>query len=223
MIRSLPTALVGTAAIVAVAVGVQSNGRQTDLPREPIVERSGTRIHYPPGHPSAIQLPDGERRGVQSLLDIRRPMHFGDHVWDEREVPTGAVWIRVDLARQIISVFRAGHEIGSAVILYGTDGKPTPTGVFHVLERAREHRSNLYDAEMPYMLRLTNDGVAIHASKVREGSATHGCIGVPLEFARRLFAVMRRGDLVVIAAGDKQAAISAVVGTPSRHREPHPA
>jgi lipoprotein-anchoring transpeptidase ErfK/SrfK len=95
--------------------------------------------------------------------------------------------------------------------------------MFHVLERAREHRSNLYDAEMPYMLRLTNDGVAIHASKVREGSATHGCIGVPLEFARRLFDVIHRGDLVVIATGDKRTSISSAVGTTHGHRGPHPA
>ena len=51
---------------------------------------------------------------------------------------------------------------------------------------------------MPYMLRLTKDGVAIHGSNVREGWATHGCIGVPLDFARKLFSVARKGDLVVI-------------------------
>jgi lipoprotein-anchoring transpeptidase ErfK/SrfK len=51
---------------------------------------------------------------------------------------------------------------------------------------------------MPDMLRLTNDGVAIHGSNVREGWATHGCIGVPLEFARLLFAVTGKGDLVAI-------------------------
>jgi lipoprotein-anchoring transpeptidase ErfK/SrfK len=51
---------------------------------------------------------------------------------------------------------------------------------------------------MPYMLRLTTDGVAIHASNVREGWATHGCIGVPMEFARRLFAEVKLGDPVEI-------------------------
>ncbi len=51
---------------------------------------------------------------------------------------------------------------------------------------------------MPYMLRLTNDGVAIHGSNVREGWASHGCIGVPLDFARLLFAAASKGDLVVI-------------------------
>jgi lipoprotein-anchoring transpeptidase ErfK/SrfK len=108
------------------------------------------------------------------------------------------VWVRIDLSRQTMSVFRSNQEIGSAVILYGTDGKPTPTGVFPILAKAEQHSSNLYDAEMPYMLRLTNDGVAIHASNVRFGAATHGCIGVPIAFARLLFAQVKRGDPVAI-------------------------
>jgi lipoprotein-anchoring transpeptidase ErfK/SrfK len=108
------------------------------------------------------------------------------------------VWVRVDLSRQLLSVFRDGHEIGSAVILYGTDGKPTPTGSFTVLQKAADYVSHTYDAPMPYSLRLTNDGVAIHGSSVRQGYATHGCIGVPLAFARLLFGAASKGDFVVI-------------------------
>jgi lipoprotein-anchoring transpeptidase ErfK/SrfK len=51
---------------------------------------------------------------------------------------------------------------------------------------------------MPYTLRLTGDGVAIHGSQVRWGAATHGCVGVPSEFARHLFAVTKVGDPVLI-------------------------
>jgi lipoprotein-anchoring transpeptidase ErfK/SrfK len=125
-------------------------------------------------------------------------MRYGDYSWNERSVPDGETWVRVDLAKQILSVFRAGHEIGSAVIIYGTDGKATPSGIFSILSRAERHRSNLYDADMPFMLRLTGDGVAIHASTVQRGSATHGCIGVPPGFARLLYSQMRRGDMVAV-------------------------
>ena len=97
-------------------------------------------------------------------------------------------------------VFRGDHEIGSAVILYGAEGKPTPSGVYTVLQRAREHRSSIYDADMPFMLRLTGDGVAIHASDVQAYAATNGCVGVPIGFARRLFDQVRRGDRVAIVA-----------------------
>lgn len=161
----------------------------------------GTRLRYPAGRQPWLPLADGQRLQVRSLLNIKRPMRFGDYVWNDLGIPVdGPVRVRVDLARQMLSVFRDGHEVGTAVILYGTDNKPTPTGNFPILARARQHRSSLYDAAMPYMLRLTHDGVAIHASSVRRGAATHGCIGVPLEFARLLFDQVARGDLVTIVS-----------------------
>lgn len=61
---------------------------------------------------------------------------------------------------------------------------------------------------MPYTLQLTNDGVSIHGSTVRWGAATHGCIGVPLEFARRLFNQAKVGDEVTIIAPPAKAASS---------------
>ena len=159
---------------------------------------AGIRIWYAAQSYPQILLPDGRRQAVRSVLNITQPMRFGSFVWNEEHIPQGPVWVRVDLARQLLSVFRDGHEIGSAVILYGTDGKPTPTGSFTILEKDAHHYSHSYDAPMPYMLRLTADGVAIHGSNVREGWATHGCIGVPLDFARLLFAAASKGDLVVI-------------------------
>ena len=159
---------------------------------------AGQRIFYPADRPPSLTLPNGRSRVVRSLLNVRQRMRYGDYVWNDASVPEGNAWVRVDLARQTISVFRGPHEIGTAVILYGTDGKPTPTGTFPILAKAVHHRSTLYAAEMPYMLRLTGDGVAIHASEVRERSATHGCIGVPAAFARLLFGTVKTGDPVAI-------------------------
>lgn len=156
------------------------------------------RIRYPAARAPHLVAPDGSRRTVRSLLNVARPMAYGDFLWDERGVGAGETWVQVDLARQLISVFRDGEEIGSAVVLYGTDGKPTPSGVFPIMEKDRDHVSSLYDAAMPFMLRLTGDGVAIHASSVRRGAATHGCIGVPPAFAAKLFGAVRRGDTVVV-------------------------
>ena len=106
--------------------------------------------------------------------------------------------MRVDLKSQIISVFRGGDEIGTAVILYGGDGVPTPTGKFPVLAKFKDHWSQTYDAPMPYTLRLTADGVSIHGSNVRWGYATHGCVGVPTAFAAKLFENVSVGDDVLI-------------------------
>jgi lipoprotein-anchoring transpeptidase ErfK/SrfK len=54
---------------------------------------------------------------------------------------------------------------------------------------------------MPYTLRLTNDGVSVHGSDVRWGTATHGCIGLPNEFARKLFDAVQVGQPVDIRSG----------------------
>jgi len=162
------------------------------------VTDDGARIWYPAAHSPTLTLPGGQQKAIHSVLKIDNPMQFGGYVWNDRGVPDGPVWVRVDMARQLISLFRGGHEIGSAVILYGAEGKPTPAGAFVVLQKAKDYHSRTYDAPMPFMLRLTDDGVAIHASNVRKGWATHGCIGVPEAFAQRLFAEMQLGGAVFI-------------------------
>ena len=169
----------------------------TTVDRRPDLYRSG-RVFL-----STVQLRQAVKAGtidrpIRSLLAIDRPLQFGDFKWNDAGVPAGPTWIRVDLNSQLISVFRSGHEIGTAVIVYGGDNKETPVGKLHILGKARNHRSSLYEAEMPYTLRLTNDGVSIHGSSVRWGAATHGCIGVPIDFAERLFDATKVGDEVRI-------------------------
>jgi hypothetical protein len=192
--------------VVALAAGFAIASNYGQAPERfkplpvPVHDSSAPRITYPANHLGVRLFPDGQRREVRSVLNIRSPMHFGEYRWNDSAIAAGQNRVRIDLARQTLSVFRAGHEIGSAVILYGTDGKPTPSGVFPVLAKAKTHRSTLHDARMPFMLRLTEDGAAIHASDVREGAATHGCIGVPPEFARRLFDQLHIGDRVAIIA-----------------------
>jgi lipoprotein-anchoring transpeptidase ErfK/SrfK len=138
---------------------------------------------------------------IKRVLDIG-PIKFGDYAWDDKGVPDGPLIITVDLAAQTLSVFRGGYEIGAAAILYGADEKPTPLGTFPILMKDARHVSRTYgNAPMPYTLRLTADGVAIHGSKVEWGYATHGCIGVPVAFARLLFAQAKLGDRVIITRG----------------------
>jgi len=159
---------------------------------------------------SAAQLAQARSAGtvdrpVRSLLAVTAPMSFGEYVWNEKGIGAGSTWVRVDLRSQLISVFRGGDEIGTAVIVYGGDNKRTPAGDLHILAKAREHRSSLYDASMPYTLKLTGDGVSIHGSSVRWGAATHGCIGVPLPFAQRLFDAVKVGDEVEVASPSRSA------------------
>ncbi len=55
---------------------------------------------------------------------------------------------------------------------------------------------------MPYMLRMTNDGISIHGSEIDWGYATHGCIGVPVAFARKLFGAVKLGDKIIVTNGE---------------------
>ena len=141
---------------------------------------------------------NGEIHEIHSVLNVTHPLAFGDYVWDAAGIPPGQVWVRIDLGRQVLSVFRGGNEIGTAVIIYGAKNHPTPVGIFHILQKSQFYYSKAYDAPMPFALRLTDDGVAMHASNVRDRFATHGCIGLPPEFARLLFAATSRGDQVEI-------------------------
>ncbi len=159
----------------------------------------------PRSDPHVVQTAIGPVR----RLAVGRQMLHGDYVWNDEGVPPGRVQILVDLSAQTLSVVRSGQEIGRAVILYGTDEQPTPTGRFPIIEKKRDHVSNLYEARMPFMMRLTHDGIAIHGSNVRYGWASRGCVGVPTEFAELLFAQARVGDVVTIVSGAPPAPVPA--------------
>jgi lipoprotein-anchoring transpeptidase ErfK/SrfK len=142
---------------------------------------------------------------VRRILDIPGPLKMGDHHWDESGAPAdGPVVITVDLEAGVLSIFRGGYEIGAAAILYGRDDKPTPLGAFPITQKKARHVSNLYGSPMPYMMRMTNDGISIHGSdSVAPGFATHGCVAVPTDFARKLFGAARLGDVVIVTSGKR--------------------
>ena len=141
---------------------------------------------------------------VKRILPIEGAIRYGEWHWDEQGAPaTGTTVVTVDLKANVLSVFRDGYEIGATAILTGYGDKPTPLGVFPITQKDKDHVSNLYDAPMPYMLRMTDDGVSIHATKVENGYVTHGCIGVPDAFAAKLFAAARLGDRVIVTDGAK--------------------
>src|SRR4051812_3125531 len=88
----------------------------------------------------------------------------GQWVWKPEIAREGPVLVYVDLGRQRATVYRNGVRIGVSTISSGKDGYSTPTGVFTILEKDKDHRSRTYDhAPMPYQQRLTWEGVAMHA------------------------------------------------------------
>lgn len=205
--------LAGAILIGALGGGVMliRHSADADATRSKVAAAPRAAATRPPA-PSPSPSPSPAPFVVRRILDLKAPLHHGDFVWDESGAPQGPVVITVDLAAQVVSIFRDGYEIGTAAIIYGADNMPTPLGVFPILEKDADHVSNLYDAPMPYMLRLTRDGVAIHGSDVRYGYATHGCVGVPTAFARKLFAATRIGDRVIVTNGKRLAMGQSIVG-----------
>lgn len=152
--------------------------------------------------PAPKPAPD-QRFVIKRILPIDGPLRYGDWHWDDAGAPVdGPLVITVDLDARVLSVFRGGYEIAATAVLLGTTEKPTPTGIFPITEKDADHKSNIYDgAPMPYMLRLTNDGITIHGTKVQNGYASHGCVGVPTPFARKLYGIAGLGTPVYITRG----------------------
>ena len=140
------------------------------------------------------------------------PAHLraGEFVWHPEVAPEGPVVVVISLDEQRAYVYRNGIAIGLTTISSGRRGHETPPGVFTILQKDRDHRSNKYeDAPMPFMERLTWDGVALHGGSLPGYPASHGCVRLPRVFAEKLFEITRRGQTVVVA--NAKAAPAAVV------------
>src|SRR3954462_13489233 len=141
----------------------------------------------------------------------------GQWVWKPEIAREGPVLVYVDLGRQRATVYRNGVRIGVSTISSGKDGHETPTGVFTILEKNKEHHSKTYDdASMPYQQRLTWMGVALHAGNSPGFPASHGCVRLPLEFAKKLFEVTPMGGTVVIAGGKEDPIKRPAAGAPAQ-------
>ena len=109
----------------------------------------------------------------------------------------------VSLARQQVTIYDADGWILRAPVSSGQRGRETPAGVFAVIQKDKDHHSNLYDdASMPNMQRITWSGIALHGGPLPGYAASHGCVRMPYGFAERLFGETKLGMRVIIAAGD---------------------
>lgn len=127
----------------------------------------------------------------------------GQWTWIEDAVfqPAGVstVSILISIPAQMAYIYRDGVLIAASTVSTGKPGKSTPPGEFTILQKRVHHRSNLYsNAPMPFMQRLTWDGIALHAGKLPGYPASHGCIRFPHAFAQRLFGVTALGTPVSV-------------------------
>jgi L,D-transpeptidase catalytic domain len=125
----------------------------------------------------------------------------GQYLW--RDVPEGAGPERVVIAlsEQLAYLYRGTTLVAVATISTGRFDKPSPTGVFSVLDKKPFYRSKKYDnAPMPWMQRIDQYGIALHGGYNPGYPASHGCIRLPLVFAKKLYSVTDVGTPVFIGA-----------------------
>jgi len=128
------------------------------------------------------------------------------------DVLDSGVLIVISKPSQRMYVFKDGQPWRDSAVSTGKRGHTTPSGVFPILQKAVRHRSNLYsNAPMPFMQRLTWGGIAIHAGDLPGYPASHGCIRLPMEMARALFA-LTRAEATTIVISDTPIATFAHAG-----------
>jgi lipoprotein-anchoring transpeptidase ErfK/SrfK len=133
---------------------------------------------------------------IEQRVDNLEP---GRWVWQPERAASGEVEVVVSIPLQKAYVYRGGTLIGASTVSTGKPGHDTPAGRFNILQKREKHFSNLYDnAPMPFMQRLTWDGIALHAGAIPGEPASHGCIRLPKTFAAKLFAATELGATVLV-------------------------
>lgn len=118
-------------------------------------------------------------------------------VWPEKA--KGPIILAVSLADQRLTVWENGVVVARSAVSTGVAGHETPRGAFTLIQKQRMHRSNIYsNAPMPFMQRITWSGVALHQGHVTGRPASHGCIRLPADVAKKLFGYTKIGARVVV-------------------------
>jgi hypothetical protein len=146
---------------------------------------------------SAQQVALGDRNVLEAATKLKN----GQFVWAPELSAAGPALLVVNLETQRAVFFRNGVPIGATTVSSGKRGYETPTGVFTILQKNKEHYSRTYDnAPMPNMQRLTWRGIALHAGNLPGYPASHGCIRLPAKFSNLLFGATELGMTVVITS-----------------------
>ena len=132
--------------------------------------------------------------------------------------------VEVRIGEQKVYVYQGDDVAGTSPITTGKPGHDTPPGHYSILVKDIDHKSNLYgvfldgngnvvdgnasagqtpppgsvydSADMPYYLRIRDDGVGLHAGYLPGYPASHGCIRMPHAFAELLFSNVSVGTPV---------------------------
>ena len=165
-------------------------------------------LAVPMAHAAAsIETPEAQMMAQSAADEARFEVRetFGDlnlkpgqYRWAD-ESGEGPTRIVISLGEQRVYVYRGARLVAVSTISSGKPGKDTPTGIFPILEKQPLYHSRKYDnAAMPFMQRIDDYGIALHAGVVTRQPASHGCVRLPAKFAAKLYGVTQIGSQVLI-------------------------
>ena len=158
---------------------------------------------------ASLETPEAKAEAADAAMMARLHMEEvfgpkelkpGQYVWRQGSF-SGEPRVVVSLSDQLAYLYRGDELVAVSTVSTGTDKNPTPKGIFSVLAKKPMHRSIKYDnAPMPFMQRIDEYGVALHAGHLPGYPASHGCIRLPSAFAKKLYSVTDLGATVMIGA-----------------------
>jgi len=106
--------------------------------------------------------------------------------------------VEISLAKQYASVIKDGVTVFTTKVSTGRDGFSTKPGYYVITDKDRDHRSTIYKCAMPYFMRLSCRDFGMHEGVVQPYPASHGCIRLPGDAAKKLFVDLPIGTVVNI-------------------------
>ena len=106
--------------------------------------------------------------------------------------------VEISLAQQNAIVIKDGVIIFTTKVSTGRNGFTTPAGHYVITDKDRDHRSTIYKCAMPYFMRLNCRDFGMHEGVVQPYPASHGCIRLPGDAAKKLFVEIPVGTVVMI-------------------------
>ncbi|MGZ2412877.1 L,D-transpeptidase-like protein [Sphingomonas sp. F9_3S_D5_B_2] len=149
-----------------------------------------------------MEASDAAAQARMDMMDAFGPkvLKPGQYLWRDVEA-SGPERVIVSLSDQMAYFYKGDTLIAASTVSSGRDSKPTPTGIFSVLNKTPFYRSKKYDnAAMPFAQFFDPAGIALHAGSIPGMPVSHGCVHLPTAFAKKLYSQTQIGTPVYVGA-----------------------
>lgn len=170
--------------------------------------------------------PKSQQKKASELIKKQDPPKVIPRVLEKATPDNVSIYISLSKQRAYLSV--GDEIAADSPISSGKRAGMTPAGDYKIIEKDSDHRSSVYGdfvssrtgrvvrsgvstridsapsgtvyrgAPMKWFMRLTNDGVGMHAGILPGYPASHGCIRLPEEIAKLFYAKVKLGTPVSV-------------------------